>query len=400
VNLLTDATWIADADAFASLVDELVQEPLYAIDTEFHRERSYYPVLALAQIAWSSGVALVDPFAVDLAPLAAVFEGDGVAVAHAADQDLEVLERACGTIPAEIFDTQLAAGFLGQSSPSLGNLASRLLDVHLPKGDRLTDWTRRPLTPAQQRYAAADVAHLLDLRGAIVDRLEGSGRLTWAEEECELLRTRRRGDGDPDTAWWRVKDARTLRGVSRGVAQTVAAWRERRARAIDQPPRFVLSDLAISTIAHHPPATVGELQDLRGIDGRHVRGPLGAEILAAVQAGLELPAAALRPPPLDDVDRELRPAVTLASAWSSQLAADLRIDATLLATRADLTAFVRGDPDARLRSGWRYELVGEPLRRLVDGDAALAFAGRGKLALEERSGRPFPSGGHAVPPDG
>jgi ribonuclease D len=213
------------------------------------------------------------------------------------------------------------------------------------------------------------------------------------------LRTRYRGDSDPDTAWWRVKDARTLRGVSRGVAQAVAAWREHRARAVDQPPRFVLSDLAISTIAHHPPATVEELTDLRGVDGRHVRGPHGAEILDAVQTGLALPPEALRQPPLDDVDRELRPAVTLASAWSSQLAADLRIDTSLLATRADLTAFVRGDRNARLRAGWRYELVGEPLRRLVDGDAALAFAGRGKLALEERSGRPFAPDGHAVPPD-
>jgi ribonuclease D len=396
---LTDATWIAEAGAFTSLVEQLGEQALYAFDTEFHRERSYYPLLALLQIAWPGGVAVVDPLAIDLASLATVFEGPGVAVAHAADQDLEVLERSCGTIPRRLFDTQLAAGFLGQSSPSLGNLVSKLLGVHLPKGDRLTDWTRRPLSDAQLRYAAADVAHLLDLHRVIVERLEVSGRLTWAEEECEVLRSRRRGNADPDTAWWRVKDARTLRGVSRGVAQTVAAWRERRARAVDQPLRFVLSDLAITTIAHHPPATIAELQDLRGVDGRHLRGKTGHDILQAVQAGLALAPEALRPPPLDDVDRQLRPAVSLASAWASQLASDLRIDAALLATRADLTAFVRGDKDARLRAGWRSELVGEPLRRLVDGEAALAFAGRGKLSLEERSGRPFPLDGHPLPPE-
>ena len=320
-------------------------------------------------------MALVDPLALDLTPLAAVFAGPGVAVAHAADQDLEVLERSCGSIPQRLFDTQLTAGFLGHSSPSLGNLASKLVGVHLPKGDRLTDWTRRPLTDAQQLYAAADVAHLLDLHRIIVERLGASGRLKWAEEECEALRSRRRGNADPDTAWWRVKDARTLRGVSRGVAQTVAAWRERRARAVDQPLRFVLSDLAITTIAHHPPATIAELQELRGVDGRHLRGQTGRDILEAVRAGLELSREALRPPPLDEVDRQLRPAVSLASAWASQLASDLRIDAALLATRADLTAFVRGDHDARLRAGWRCELVGEPLRRLVEGEAALAFDG-------------------------
>jgi ribonuclease D len=328
-----------------------------------------------------------------------VFEGPGVAVAHAADQDLEVLERSCGAIPRRLFDTQVAAGFLGHSSPSLGTLGSKLLGAHLPKGDRLTDWTRRPLSEAQQRYAAADVAHLLDMHRIIVERLTASGRLRWAEEECEALRARRRGNPDPDTAWWRVKDARTLRGLSRGVAQAVGAWRERQAAATDQPLRFVLSDLAVTTIAHHPPSTIEELQELRGIDGRNLRGGAGQVILSAVRAGLALPAEALRLPPADDVDRHLRPAVTLASAWASQLAADLRIDPALLATRSDLTAFVRGDENGRLRRGWRHDLVGEPLRRLVDGEAALAFAGRGKLSLEERSGKPYPLDARPLPPD-
>jgi len=382
-----------------ALVEQLGEEVLYAFDTEFHRERTYYPLLALLQIAWAGGVALIDPLVVDITPLAAVFRGPGVAVAHAADQDLEVLERSCGAIPRRLFDTQLAAGFLGLSSPSLGTLASKLLGAHLPKGDRLTDWTRRPLSEAQQHYASADVAHLLEMHGLIVDRLTASGRLRWAEEECEALRARRRGNPDPDTTWWRVKDARTLRGLSRGVAQSVAAWRERQAAATDQPLRFVLSDLAVTTIAHHPPSTIDELQELRGVDGRNLRGSAGQGILQAVRDGLALPTEALRLPPADDVDRHLRPAVTLASAWASQLAADLRIDAALLATRSDLTAFVRGDTNARLRRGWRHDLVGEPLRRLVDGEAALAFAGRGKLSLEARSGKPYPLDARPLPPD-
>ena len=341
----------------------------------------------------------MDPLAVDLAPLAAVLDGPGVAVAHAADQDLEVLEQACGTIPRELFDTQLAGGFLGHTSPSLGTLVSKVLGTHLPKGDRLTDWTRRLLSDAQRRYAASDVAHLLELHGVIVERLTASGRLQWAEEECKAMRARRRGPPDPDTAWWRVKDARTLRGTSRGVAQAVAAWRERRAAATDQPLRFVLSDLAVTTIAHHPPSTIEELRELRGVDGRHLRDGTGNDILRAVREGLELPADALRTPPTDDVDRHLRPAVTLASAWASQLAGDLRIDPGLLATRADLTAFVRGDAGARLRTGWRHDLVGAPLQRLVAGEAALAFVGKGKLTIEERSGRPYPLDVRPLPPD-
>jgi len=356
-------------------------------------------MLALLQLAWPGGIALVDPFAVDLRPLARVLDGPGVGVAHAADQDLEVLERACGAIPRKLFDTQLAGGFLGHASPSLGTLVSKVLGTHLPKGDRLTDWTRRPLSDAQRRYAAADVAHLLDLHRVIVERLRTAGRLQWAEEECEALRGRRRGPPVPETAWWRVKDVRTLRGSSRGVAQAVAAWRERRAAATDQPLRFVLSDLAVTTIAHHPPSTLDELRELRGVDGRHLRGGIGREILQAVREGLALSGDQLRLPPSDDVDRHLRPAVTLASAWTAQLAGDLRIDAGLLATRADLTAFVRGDAGARLRHGWRHALVGAPLQRLVDGEAALAFAGKGKLTIEERSGRPYPLQACTAPPD-
>jgi ribonuclease D len=356
-------------------------------------------MLALLQVAWTGGIALVDALAVDLTPLAAVLDGPGVGVAHAADQDLEVLEQACGTIPRHLFDTQLAGGFLGHTSPSLGTLVSKVLGTHLPKGDRLTDWTRRPLTDAQRHYAASDVAHLLDLHRVIVERLTASGRLQWAEQECEALRARRRGSPDPEIAWWRVKDARTLRGTSRGVAQAVAAWRERRAAATDQPVRFVLSDLAITTIAHHPPSTLDDLRELRGVDGRHLRGGAGRDILEAVREGLALSADALRAPPTDDIDRQLRPAVTLASAWASQLASDLRIDAGLLATRADLTAFMRGDAGARLRTGWRHDLVGAPLQRLVDGEAALAFAGKGKLTIEERSGRPYPLDARPLPPD-
>src|SRR5207237_1127158 len=133
-------------------------------------------------------------------------------VAHAAEQDLEVLLHACGAVPSRLFDTQVAAGFLGLSSPSLATLVERFVGVRLPKGDRLTDWTRRPLTTAQLAYAAADVTHLLEARQTIRRELEGRGRLTWAEDECRLLLTRVRQPQDPATAWWRMKDARSLRG--------------------------------------------------------------------------------------------------------------------------------------------------------------------------------------------
>jgi ribonuclease D len=255
--------------------------------------------------------------------------------------------------------------------------------LRLPKGDRITDWTDRPLTEDQKQYAASDVDHLLDVHGTLVADLTARGRLDWALDECERLRQRSRQGQDPDTAWWRVKESRSLRGKSRGVAQALAGWREREAATRDRPVRFVLPDLAILAIAHRPPADEDELRRIRGLDGRHLGRGAGKAILAAVQEGLALPNERLRLPPTDDTERRLRPAITLASAWMAQVASDLDLDTALLASRADIVALLRGDDDARLATGWRNELAGEPVRRLVSGSAALAFDGRGGLKLVE-----------------
>ena len=381
------ALWVSDEAGLSDLVETLQAAGEFAFDTEFHRERTYWPQLALLQVAWDGGVALVDPIAVDIAPMGPCFTRAPLVVAHAAGQDLEVLLRACGTIPARLFDTQVAAGFIGFSTPSLATLAERILDLHLPKGDRLTDWKQRPLSPAQLEYAAADVAHLLSLAQLITEQLEASGRLGWARQECWELHSAARAPQDPDTAWWKIKEVRHLRGKSRGVAQEVAAWRERMAADLDRPVRTVLPDLAVLAIATHPPSSLDQLRGLRGIEGRIPKGEAAAGLLEAVVVGLELPQSQIRVPPSDDVDRGMRPAASLVSAWIGQLARDLRIDASLLATRADLHAFIRGDADARLLEGWRGELLGDRVRRLVSGEAALGFDRRGGLVLEERSHR-------------
>jgi ribonuclease D len=381
-------TWIDEQGALDAAVDEALAAAEYAFDTEFHRERTYYPNLALVQLAWADRLVLIDPYAVDLGPLRRLLEGPGLAVVHAADQDLEVLETAVGAVPSRLFDTQLAAGFLGMSTPSLTTLVERVLGRRLPKGDRLTDWTRRPLTPEQQSYAASDVEHLPAVRDYLVRELEARGRLAWAEQECETLLRRPRGSPDPETVWWKLKETRQLRGKARGIAQELAAWRERRAAELDVPPRFVLADMALASIAHRPPKSVEQLREVRGMDGRYLKGDAARHILDAVRRGEQLTSSELRLPATDDLDRTLRPAVTLVSAWVAQLAADLEIDAGLLATRADLVAFLRGEEEARLANGWRHGLVGEPVRLLVEGEAALAFDGDGELVLEARSRRP------------
>jgi len=371
-----------------TVVDTLLDQPAYALDTEFHRERTYFPKLALVQLAWDGDLVLVDPLAVDVAPLAEVLRSDATAVLHAADQDLEILELVCGTVPRHLFDTQVAAGFTGMSTPSLATVYEKVLGVKVGKGDRLTDWLQRPLTADQLTYAANDVAHLLEVRQRLTDDLQDRGRLQWAVDECELHRQRSRGQRDPDEAWRRIKEARQLRGKARGVARAVAAWRERRAATLDIPVRYVLSDIAVVGIAQRPPRNRQDLDRIRGID-KGLRTDVAADLLDAVAAGVDGPVPQVDDAPVGGVDRDLRPAVALISAWVSQLARDLQLDTTLLATRNDLEALLRGDASARLAEGWRAEIVGEPIRRLLAGEAAVAFAGGGELVIEERSGRPL-----------
>ena len=377
-------TLVTTADSLDAIIDVLVEQPRYAIDTEFHRERTYYPKVALVQVAWDGGLALIDPLAVSLEPLAKVLMGTGLAVLHASTQDLEVLDLACGVGPSRLFDTQLAAGFCGMSTPSLAALADRELRIRLPKGDRLTDWLARPLTGDQLRYAAADVAHLLELHDRLTARLSATGRLEWAEGECEELRLRGRPSRDPADAWRRIKEVRQLRGAPLAVGRRLAAWREERAARLDLPVRFVLPDLAIVAIAQRAPGTLDELRSLRGVDARQLGHGVGEQILDVVVRSVADPPRDPPPSATAELPRELRPAVTLVASWVAQLAHELELDPALLATRADVEALLRGDDDARLSAGWRAGLVGEPIRRLVAGEVALAYSPRHGIELVER----------------
>jgi ribonuclease D len=353
-----------------SLCNELRGEAYYALDTEFHTERTYFPKLALIQVGWADKVALVDPLAVDPAPLATVFSGPGIAVAHAAEQDVDVLETACGQVPATVFDTQIVAGFLGLSTPSLARLI-------------------RPMSDRQISYAAGDVAYLLELRAVLTEQLSERGRLTWALEECAQVLASRRRTVAPEELWWKMGDVRRLSGRSRGVAQEIAAWRDRYAAAVDRPRRHVLSDLALLAIAQRPPRNRQELQQTRGVDGRHLANGAAAEILDAVARGLALSPEEIRLPP-DGREAQASPAaVAVCAGLVRQIADDLHFDQALLATRSDISNLLSGEP-SRLDVGWRGTIAGAPIRRLMAGEVAAAFNPDGTLVLEERSHRPLP----------
>jgi len=367
--------WIDSDAALRDFISFTVGYEEYYLDTEFHRERTYYPRIALVQIQVGDRLAVIDPLSVDVSLLNPLLESSSLAVLHAAQQDLDVLSHACGAIPRRLFDTQLAACFLGHSTPSLSSLLSSYLKTTLPKGDRLTDWLRRPLTEAQVTYAANDVVHLPALQDCIVSELDERGRTDWASEACEELRTRPTGPGDPMSAWLRVKDVRGLRGQSRWVAQSLARWREFRAQELDLPVRHVLSDMVIVSVASRMPRTPNELGHIRGLDDKMARGSVGAAILEAVADGIARADGELALPTSDgdDLDRSLRPAVTLISAWVNELARQQRIDPQLLATRSDIVDLLRNAPHARLMEGWRADIVGNDVDDLLQGRRALSF---------------------------
>jgi ribonuclease D len=222
------------------------------------------------------------------------------------------------------------------------------------------------------------------------------GRTAWAAEECAIVLSKDRSPTEPTEAWWRLPRSRQLRGQARAVAQAVAGWREKRARQLDLPVRFILPDLALLSIAQHPARTREDLRRTRSLDGRHLGGGAADELLAAIAEGLELGPGELRLPPTHELDQPNRAVTALATAYVAQRAADLELDPAILATRADLVDFMQDPPKGRLAGGWRAELIGEGLMRLSEGKASLSFDGRGSLVLEERSFRsvdPKASGG-------
>lgn len=384
-----DVELVADPEAFASLLDDLVGVPTLSIDTEFHRERTYFAQLALLQLAFDDRVVVVDPLGVDIAPLAGVLDSETVVIMHACRQDLEILERACGVLPRALVDTQLAAGFLGMTSPSLASLLDKELGLKLPKADRLTDWLRRPLSDSQLRYAGSDVAYLAEVWERLEKGLVARGRQSWFAEAMQELRAEPRGTRDPDEAWRRIKELRHLRSRDLAVARAVAAWRERRAVELDLTPRYVLSDLAVVGVSAARPTDVEELRAVRGVDGRALKSSTAQELLDVIAEAVANPVHVERHSNEPEMPAELRPAVPLVSAWATQVARDLQIELALLATRSDLEDLLRGSPEARLATGWRSDALGGSIAELLAGRAALAFDRGGGLCLERRSQPPI-----------
>jgi len=372
---------ITDAAELAALCERLRQEPFVTVDTEFMRERTYYPELCVVQLAGETEVAVVDALAegMDLAPLGDLLADPAVVkVFHAARQDVEIFLLRFGAVPAPIFDTQIAAmvaGFGDQAS--YDSLVRGLVGVSLDKAHRFSDWAYRPLSSAQVEYAAADVTHLRVVYRKLREKLLAEGRLDWVAEELEALLDPKAYVTEPEEAWIRLKPKTGNRRYL-ATLRAIAAWREREAQRLDIPRGRVVKDESLLEIAAAAPRSAEALARTRGVSEGFARGKSGAGLIAALAEAAKLPEAEWPEPLEGRKGVGASPAlVALLKVLLGAAAEAHNVAPRLLADTEDLERLAaEADPPVRCLQGWRREVFGEDALALKAGRLALAAAGR------------------------
>ena len=407
---MSETRFITDAGGVRQLAQDLADEPVIALDTEFLTERSYYPRLCLIQIGTPRLLATVDPLACDdLSPLAELLAGPIVLLLHAGAQDLAILRRRFGHLPENVFDTQIAAAFLGFGhSISYARLVESCCAVKLKRSRAYTDWARRPLDDDQLQYALDDVRYLEPIYERLLKEMHKRGRLAWVEEEFRLARDLALHDPDPRQQWRRLSGIRATRRRELSVLRELAAWREEEARRRDRPRQHIVPDRVLLEIGRSTPRRVAELEGMRGLHPReHKRS--AAAIIAAVEAGLAAPEDSMPAPRRRsrlDADPDVGVAAALADTYMKTRARELDLAPQLLANRKDLESIIRlmaenggappeagtdtrGEPAIRLLDGWRREVAGDDVIRLLAGRISLRVKvrqGGVDLVIEDQEG--------------
>jgi len=370
-----------------------------AIDTEFVSERRYQALLCLVQIAVPDpdrhdGVRteVLDPLDAqqpfDPAPLATVLADPEIEiVVHAGRQDVAILRRTWETDVANVFDTQVGAGFLGMGNQEgYESLARRVLGVELRGGEGFTRWDKRPLTERQLDYAADDARCLLTLGRAIARELEDVGRLEWTREEC-LVVERSNDERSPQQAYDKLPNLRRLDGKQRAVAWRLCEWRDAAAREVDRPPSSLVPDQSLFQIARRRPQDKDALEQIRGLPQATLHRRAGDLLAAIASAGGDEPRPGPPAPPARDAAEA--PVVSLAQALVRHRSRESKVATELIATQSELTSVVGGmrrggEPEGiRVLQGWRRELVGEELIALVRGEISLSVSPDGSLLVSD-----------------
>jgi ribonuclease D len=374
-------TLITTTAALQALCDRLAAEEFVTVDTEFMRERTYWPELCVVQLAGEHDVAVIDAQhpAIDLAPLGRLLADQRVMkVLHAARQDIEIFVLRFGDVPRPLFDTQIAAMVAGFGEQAgYDALVSALAGGSIDKAHRFSDWSARPLSASQIAYAAADVTYLRTVYTRLRARLQQDGRLDWVTEEMAALADPSIYRPDPDSMWERLRPRSNNRRFL-GMVRALAAWREREAQRVNIPRQRLLRDEALLEIAATAPETPDALARARGISRGFAEGRTGASLLAVIAEARNEPVEQL---PLVQRTRDgARPSPALVSLLKVLLAAkceDHHVAARLVASSEDIDRLAAEDgPEIAALQGWRREVFGEDALALKRGRVALGVAGR------------------------
>ena len=363
----------------------LAKHPYVAVDTEFHRETTFWPILCLVQLASDEEAFAVDALApgVDLAPVFELMANHQVVkVFHAARQDVEIFWKLAGTVPAPMFDTQVAAMVCGYGEQvSYSELVRSLTRANVDKSSRFTDWQRRPLSAAQIEYAIGDVTHLRAVYKTLDAKLVATDRREWLDDEMKVLTSPATYEQHPERAWERFQTrARKARDLA--VLMELCAWRESEAQSRDVPRARVLKDDALVEIAFAAPRTLAELGALRAAPRGLERSRAAEEVLAAVERGLARDPKTL--PKLDHTRRGGGAAtVELLKVLLRQASEESGVAARMIATTEDLEAIARSDrATVPALQGWRRKLFGARALELKHGKLALTVE-HGKVVMLE-----------------
>jgi len=369
---------ITTTSELSALCEVLAKSEYVAVDTEFLREQTFWPLLCLIQLAGPEAEAIVDPLSpnLDLAPFYQLMADTSVVkVFHAARQDIEIIFLKSEIVPTPVFDTQVAAMVCGYGdSISYVNLVKKTTSVDLDKSSRFTDWSRRPLSAKQLDYALADVTHLRDVYQRLKQTLEKTGRTPWLQEEMEVLTSPSTYDAKPENAWQRLK-LRVKGRKSLAVLIELAAWRERLAQTLDVPRGRVLRDDALYDIANQLPASADSLGQLRTLSDGFARSQRAREIVDVVKAGL-----ARDPKTLPKIERsealsaEASATLELLKVLLKAAAAEHGVAPRIIADSDDLEQLATSDEaDILALQGWRRTLFGESALKLKRGELALTL---------------------------
>jgi ribonuclease D len=380
MELITDSAALADFCARQAAADFIT------VDTEFLRDKTYYPQLCLVQIAGPDEAVAIDTLApgLDLGPLLALMaDATLLKVFHAARQDIEIFFNLTGAVPVPIFDTQVAAMVCGfGDAVSYETLATKLAGARIDKSSRFTDWAHRPLTPRQLDYALADVTHLRVAYQKLRAQLDKTGRASWLDEEMAELTNPATYRVDPVESWKRLK----TRGGNRRflmILREIAAWREVAAQQRDIPRGRILRDEALLEIAAHVPKTIDDLARIRGLGRPVAEGKLGLEMLDCVTRALAAPEAdAPEALARADLPPGLGPLVDLLRVLLKLRCEDNEVAQKLVANAAELE-MIAADDDADVPAlhGWRLDVFGNDALALKHGKLALTASGKRILVV-------------------